>query len=150
MHLDYMPPFNIYLSVYHMPSTVLGAGEETEPQSPVVEAETNEDHPEEWRMCGPRTPNTSCYDQQYPGDSMTAAGFRSPPNPTVKEARDSEGWSRQKGPGAGVQVEGAHLRRQGPQGRREGGTGTQRRRGSARTGAMGSECAVEAGRACAP
>lgn len=103
-----------------------------------------------------RKPATSCYEQKYPGDTMTA-GIRAPPSPIMKEARDSECGSGQVGPRAGVQVEGAHLRRQGwvrqgPEGRREGDPGTPERREAARSGglAMGSGCVAEAGQACAP
>lgn len=155
MLLDYMPPFNQHLSE-RLPYAQHSAGHRGKKSSPVVEAETNEDGPEEWRTCGPRKPNTSyCYDQQHPGEGVTPAGFRAPPSPTVKEARYSEGWRGQVGPGAGVQVEGAHLRRQGserwgPQGRREGGPGIRLEEGAQGVGRWEARGAVEAGRACAP
>lgn len=155
MLLDYMPPFNQHLSE-RLPYAQHSAGHRGKKSSPVVEAETNEDGPEEWRTCGPRKPNTSyCYDQQHPGEGVTPAGFRAPPSPTVKEARYSEGWRGQVGPGTGVQVEGAHLRRQGserwgPQGRREGGPGIRLEEGTQGVGRWEARGAVEAGRACAP
>lgn len=80
------------------------------------------------------------------------------PNQLITEARDRlEGRNGQIGPGAGVQVEGAHLRqqgwgRQGLQGRPGGGPGTRPSRGGARSEGLAQEsgCEAEAVPACAP
>lgn len=104
---------------------MLGTGEDTKPQSPGVKAD-REGPSQGVEVVRARKRATRCYDQ---GQHDPASQLRGPPSPKMQQARDSEGGSGQVGPGAGVQVGGAHLRWQGwrgqsPQRRGKGGPET--------------------------
>lgn len=113
----------------------LGAGEETQPRPPVVEADRE----------GPsaaadvvRKPVTSCYDRSYPGARGPPGGLRGPPSQSIEQAPASAGGAagRPGGRCAGRRRT-PEAAAQNPPGSGEGGPGTPGGREGAQSGGSG-------------